>query len=268
VSPEQPSRLVVPLLVAAAWGAVGVSLLLVRPETVGVDLLHLYPWIASVWLPPIPTGILLLVGACGLVSYRRQGWWAALCLALVGAFLHPYQFLASLLLVPYLLCHDVRAAFGIARRGPGCRRCASVLGAMVVLVLCVLSAFHAVLLPNVTGALDRGKQKRAMGDLRTIATAVESYSIDHGPYPRHVGNVEGLARFVEPTYIRVLPTRDGWGTPLWYVSTLAAPKAYRIQAFGSDCVESGPRSGMTTRWTDDVIFETGSFLAYPGGTQR
>ena len=50
--------------------------------------------------------------------------------------------------------------------------------------------------------------------MRTIATAIESYSAEHGAYPVVTGTVKGLARFIEPDYIKKAPRTDGWGAPL------------------------------------------------------
>ena len=102
------------------------------------------------------------------------------------------------------------------------------LGAAVIFVLA--SIIVGIALPNVLNARQRGRQKRTMSDLRTVGTAAESYSIDNARYPV-VLSIEALAPFVEPTYVKVLPRRDGWGREFRFESTA---EEYTVASSGSD----------------------------------
>lgn len=257
-----------PVGLAAVYAPIGLSLILGLPESVGVDFIHRYPWVASRWMHAVPMGLALLALAWALLSYRKVGWWAALTLSVLVAALHPYQLVLGIASVPYLLSRDVRSAYGVSAGDASRVRVANILGCFTFGLLLLLGCFHLVAMPNMIGAHDRGKQKRTMGDVRTIATAVESYSLDHGAYPRRAGNVEVLQPFLEPTYVKVLPTEDAWGTPFWFVRGPESPHGYRIVSFGDGGVASGPRSGATTSYSDDIIFATGSFVTYPDGPQR
>jgi type II secretory pathway pseudopilin PulG len=101
----------------------------------------------------------------------------------------------------------------------------------------VVVALAAAVLPgwvvarNVLGAVERGRQKRTMGDMRTIATAVESFSIDEGSYPVGAGVAADLAALLEPTYCRKLPVEDGWGNPITYAGD---GKGYVVASRGTD----------------------------------
>ena len=99
------------------------------------------------------------------------------------------------------------------------------------LVVAVAAGLLAVPLPDLLNALQRGRQKRTMGDLRTIATAIESYHIDETHYPQ-VESIWDLAELVEPTYIKKVPTLDGWGEPFDY--WLLAPEVYYLRSGGAD----------------------------------
>ena len=92
---------------------------------------------------------------------------------------------------------------------------------VAIVVFVGLQALHA---------RHRERQKRTIGDLRTAATAVESYSIDNQHYPV-VPSIDELRPFVEPTYVKVLPLRDGWGRPFAYVSD---GQEYTIASRGPD----------------------------------
>ena len=53
----------------------------------------------------------------------------------------------------------------------------------LLVVLVVISVLTAIMIPNLLNAINRGKQKRSMADIRSIATAVETYAVDNHSYP-------------------------------------------------------------------------------------
>ena len=112
-------------------------------------------------------------------------------------------------------------------------------------VVTVVGILAAIAIPNLLNAIQRGKQKRTMGDIRTIATAVESYSIDNNQYPDGGPNVSTISTFLEPTYIKALPIVDGWNNPYLYEVNPTSLR-YRMESFGKDGVDSGPDIGSTT----------------------
>jgi len=141
------------------------------------------------------------------------------------------------------------------------------------LALVALGCVLAIAVPNLTTSLHRGAQKRTMGDMRTIATSMESYSIAFDAYPVTGGEVpsEAVAPLLEPTYVKELPLVDGWGTPYRIVSSAAE---YSVTSLGADArpdSETGSKaspSGTTTTFTADIVFSTGSFVQYPEGTMN
>ena len=116
--------------------------------------------------------------------------------------------------------------------------------------------------------VEHERQRRAISDIRTIATAVESYSIDNNFYTIQPSraSVARIARYFEPTYIKVVPRVDPWGTEYDYRSDHGGT-LYQIRSLGSDRSESGS-SGPTTSFADDIILERGSFVAWPEGAQN
>jgi prepilin-type N-terminal cleavage/methylation domain-containing protein len=50
----------------------------------------------------------------------------------------------------------------------------------LLIVVAIIGIIAAIAIPNLLNAIQRGKQKRTMGDLRTCATANESYSLERG----------------------------------------------------------------------------------------
>jgi type II secretory pathway pseudopilin PulG len=142
-----------------------------------------------------------------------------------------------------------------------------------------------VAVPNLLQARSRSRQKQTMADMRTIATAwearatdVNSYSVGAEyntrvpatmiPAERRVTTAE-LARALEPTYIRKLPSVDGWGTE-FRLATAGYEKSGKAQAYVIRSLGSDGRpdrvanlSGPTTNFSDDIIYANGSFVRYP-----
>ena len=103
----------------------------------------------------------------------------------------------------------------------------------------------SIAVANLFGAIDRGKQKYTMADMRRIATGIED---GHA--------VEGRV--------------DGCGTP--YLIQRSG-SSYTIVSFG-DCgvpdVPLGTKypSGTTASFKDDIVFADGHFIRYPLGTMQ
>src|SRR5207302_3102818 len=53
----------------------------------------------------------------------------------------------------------------------------------LLIVIAIIGILAAIAIPNLLSAVQRGRQKRSMSDMRTLATAVESYSVDNNNYP-------------------------------------------------------------------------------------
>ena len=77
----------------------------------------------------------------------------------------------------------------------------------LLVVVAVIGVISLIGIPNLLNALDRGKQKRTMMDLRSIATALDSYSIDRGFYPSGEGMTDLLIRFWQ-AQVQDQPTGD------------------------------------------------------------
>ena len=83
----------------------------------------------------------------------------------------------------------------------------------LLIVVAIIGIIAAIAIPNLLNAIDRGKQKRTMADLRSMGTANETYSIDNSFYPTATTQAN-LAAELEPLYIRTAPVNDGWARVL------------------------------------------------------
>jgi general secretion pathway protein G len=136
-------------------------------------------------------------------------------------------------------------------------------------VVAIIGIIAAIALPNLLNAVDRGKQKRSMADMRTIGTAIEAYATDHNYYPIQAtpdtAMSVSLARILQPYYTQVVPMTDGWDRPILY-GTLATGPAYTLRSLGKDGVKNGGR-GATAAFDCDIVFQAGRFTSWPEGIQ-
>jgi hypothetical protein len=110
---------------------------------------------------------------------------------------------------------------------------------------------------------------RTMADMRSIAAALENRAAAGKPYPA-VASLEEMQAYLSPTYLRVVPLRDGWNHPFRYEwqGPAAAPDGYAVGSPGTDGIWQRPYLReyprvVTTNFNDDIIFTNGEFVHYP-----
>jgi len=131
----------------------------------------------------------------------------------------------------------------------------------------IIGIIAAIAIPNLLNAIHRGRQKRTMADMRTVATAVGAYATDMNWYPRGItGNA--FAAHISPHYIKKVPPNDGWGIG-YNGYTDAAGDHYTIQSYGKRGVNDGCSAGVETSIFDcDICHSDGMFEQWPEGLQR
>ncbi len=135
----------------------------------------------------------------------------------------------------------------------------------LLIVVAIIGIIAAIAIPNLLNAIDRGKQKRSMADMRSIGTAVEAYAVDNNVYPVAT-TATGLQSIVAPIYIKSMPTIDGWSNTF---AVAAATTQYTITSNGRDGLSQGCVTGtITTGFDQDLCFANGQFIQYPQGTQQ
>jgi type II secretion system protein G len=134
----------------------------------------------------------------------------------------------------------------------------------LLIVVAIIGIIAAIAIPNLLNAIDRGKQKRTMADLRSIGTAVESYAVDNNVYPV-AGDAATLTTAVQPIYIKSMPNADGWSNAF---QVDAITTQYTIYSFGKDGSGTSCAAGVTNTFADQICFINGQFLRYPGGSQQ
>ena len=148
----------------------------------------------------------------------------------------------------------------------------------LLIVIAIIGILAAIAIPNLLNAVQRGKQKRTMSDMRALATAVEAYAVDNNVYPAATCNAGlftngtynqlSLSSFTNltPTYIAQPPKTDGWGRFMWYAID-ATSNNYSIRSYGRDGAAGTIDCGTTTNFNDDIVYADGTFIQWPEGTQ-
>jgi general secretion pathway protein G len=153
----------------------------------------------------------------------------------------------------------------------------------LLIVVAIIGIIVAIAIPNLLNAIQRAKQKRTMGDMRTAGTAAEAYAVDFNRYPAAAGYSlpsgfalptttfgaqsppTGFNLQVTPTYVRVLPLSDGWNSYFMYGG---GAQNYAVTSNGKDGAAETPPWGETTNFNNDIIFVDGQFVQYPAGAQN
>ena len=159
----------------------------------------------------------------------------------------------------------------------------------LLIVVAIIGIIVAIAIPNLLNAIQRAKQKRTMGDMRSAGTAAEAYAVDFNHYPAAAaytlptsltGQLPGVTfqaalassktfeQSVSPTYIRVLPLYDGWNSWFQY-TTDTNNQDYAIYSNGKDGKQDTTLLlTETTDFNNDIIFVDGHFIQYPQGVQK
>jgi type II secretion system protein G len=149
----------------------------------------------------------------------------------------------------------------------------------LLIVVAIIGILAAIAIPNLLTAMQRSKQKRTMADIRSIATAWEARATDTNSYAAagttlsfpggSAGNYNGgLPGMLSPTYIKVLPQKDGWDTNFEFTCDSSIGDVYVIRSYGKDkAAESTITIGGKTDFDCDLAYSNGTFVAYPVGIQ-
>ena len=123
----------------------------------------------------------------------------------------------------------------------------------LLIVVAIIGILAALLIPNALEAIQKAKQKSAMKEITTIATACADYMTDHGDFT-HVaqtgdivaGNAFMLA--VSSFYVKIVPVNDPWNNP--YKVDLGKSAVTGVMA-GADPLEIGDDDFAIQSWGRD-----------------
>ena len=152
----------------------------------------------------------------------------------------------------------------------------------LLIVVAIIGIIAAIAIPNLLTAIQRAKQKRAMGEVRSIATAAQSYATDAQIYPVAnngtwgAANIAALASDLTPDYIKAIPNPDPWNQSYQYASA-ASGVDFGVASWGKGGVSDSitfttvvantfvPRN--TNCFENDIIWVDDTFVIKPEGKQ-
>lgn len=147
----------------------------------------------------------------------------------------------------------------------------------LLIVIAIIGILAAIAIPNLLNAVQRGKQKRSMSDMRTMATAVEAYAVDNNVYPsaQCTGKFTAVTTVLSdtslsvlaPTYIANPVRKDGWSNFFLY-NTGSNNQEYGFRSRGRDGTTGAIGCTTTTNFNADILYSNGGFLQFPEGSQN
>ena len=156
----------------------------------------------------------------------------------------------------------------------------------LLLVIGIIGILAAIIIPNYINAVNRAKQKTTMATIRAVAIAWEARATETKSYnaaaavytlPSSSIDANGVTGLLTPTYIKVLPTNDGWGHALeFYLDALPGTNqtasTYAIRSPGRDgIIDPGAPTypfGKIRHFDCDIVFGSGTFVTEPESVQQ
>lgn len=153
----------------------------------------------------------------------------------------------------------------------------------LLIVIAVIGILAALILPNLLDALDKAKQKRSMGHLKIVGTAMMAWLTDQGGAAAAAGQANSvnlseipdvapseLEEILVPAYIQELPRSDAWREPLDFYLNREDPHNLRVLAvrsLGRDRKEEGSSYTVgpfePTDYDRDLVWVDGGFIRWP-----
>ncbi len=145
----------------------------------------------------------------------------------------------------------------------------------LLIVVAIIGIIAAIAVPNLLTAIQKGKQKFTIGEMKTVGTAVEAYMIEYkmAPGGGALTLASQLERYLSPFYIKILAQRrDGWDSPFRYQSGAIGSNQeyYSIISFGRDGVatpmninNNNYAVSTINGFNNDICYSNGSFTYAP-----
>ena len=125
----------------------------------------------------------------------------------------------------------------------------------ILIVIAILLTLAAIAVPNFFSALERARIARAVGDIRTIGTAIEAYEVVNQKYPNSLAQA-GYASNLDP-----------WGHPYQYLNfantkgkgamrkdrfLVPINTGFDLYSMGNDGTSVSPLTAKASR--DDIVW--------------
>jgi type II secretion system protein G len=163
----------------------------------------------------------------------------------------------------------------------------------LLIVVAIIGIIAAIAIPNFMDGIERSKQKKSCGEIRTMVIAMQSFCIDYGGYPNssYNGLVEDTwptvfdlngEEVIFPDLIQSVPNYDGWKQSYQYFASPdgAVPinglqgaqvvaSHYCVFSYGKDMADGGggpdgaaPASDVTSNWCQEPPIAVGTSTTF------
>jgi type II secretion system protein G len=137
----------------------------------------------------------------------------------------------------------------------------------LLIVVAIIGIVAAIAIPNLLVALQKGKQKSTMGDMKSVANSIESYITDWSVAPQDNGTVADslVGTFFNPFYIKITPQQDSWGTVFDYASNGDLYSVMSAGRGGTPGMPAIPIYDVTnlSDFNNDIYISNGIFTVGP-----
>ena len=132
----------------------------------------------------------------------------------------------------------------------------------LLVVVAIIGILAAIAVPALQTALDKGKQRATMADIRGIASGIQVYQLDESIFPVDGTTASALVTLLQPQTKVILPYRDAWHHDFEYHSDTHT--WYSLQSFGRDGIDGVDIAFATRLQFDlDIVYATGRFANAP-----
>lgn len=140
----------------------------------------------------------------------------------------------------------------------------------LLIVVAIIGIVAAIAIPNLLTALQKGKQKATMGDMKTIGNGVGAYLTAMSMVP-NAADMGGLY-YLEPHFTKRVPRTDGWSYTWHYErggTDANQPDTYSVASGGKGGQfqgydQSGTYISISMQdFEKDIIFSEGVFIYGP-----
>jgi len=131
----------------------------------------------------------------------------------------------------------------------------------LLIVVAIIGIIAVIAIPQLLNAIDRGKQKRTMADMRSVGTALGTYQVDQSQFP--VGDLATMAtQLTTNGYMAIVPLTDGWSNGLLYNGAVSS---YSLSSGGKDGGPSHSTDNNFDRldFNHPITLSLGVFTAAP-----
>ncbi|MCK4943121.1 MAG: type II secretion system protein, partial [Candidatus Aminicenantes bacterium] len=123
----------------------------------------------------------------------------------------------------------------------------------LLIVVAIIGIVAAMAIPNLMIAIQKGKQKATMADMKMVGIAIEAYIVDLSFAPNISNNISNLnVDWFVPFYTKKIPFRDGWGVLFAYTHGTGEDGA--SYSIGS----SGRHGDGSVNWSQNGVYDVTS----------